>query len=57
MTEVPKDFMKAAVLYLKGIDISEIFSPERVIEEARRHGLVGGLDGFAYRMGFQESGG
>ena len=43
LQEIPNDILKAAVLVLKGVDITEIFSPERVVKEAKKYGLSPGL--------------
>ncbi len=34
--------MRAAAMMMKGVDIMEVFSPERVVKEAARYGLTPG---------------
>ncbi len=40
---IPGGLLKAAIKVLSGVDITEIFSPERVAAEAKRFGLTAGL--------------
>ena len=44
LSEVPREILKAAAMILKGVDITEVFSPERVTKIAREHGLQAGLN-------------
>ena len=43
LQEIPSELVKAAIKVLKGVDITEVFSPERVVMEAKKYGLSAGL--------------
>ena len=43
ISSVPSGILKAAVMVMKGVDITEVFSPERVVAEAKKYGLTAGL--------------
>ncbi len=40
---IPSGLLKAAMKVMRGVDITEVFSPERVAAEAKRFGLSAGL--------------
>ena len=39
----PSGLLKAAINVMRGLDITEVFSPERVTKISREHGLTAGL--------------
>ena len=43
LTDVPRELLEVATMILKGVDITEVFSPERVTKIASEHGLKAGL--------------